>query len=451
MNAMEQLAHFVCALSLEKLPEDVVNAARYCILDTVGSALGAALGEGTPELCEEWLRYAGGQSANQADVWGQGVRSDIMSALLLNSMMGHALELDDVHTGSKSHVGVVVVPTAWAVCDALGLSGRELLAAVIAGYEVMARVGLGMDVVSNRKRGWHTTGVIGTLGAAAAACYLLKSDEKTMANAFGIAAMQSAGLWAFLAEGATCKRLSPARASVNGLSAAILAKGGMTGPMHALDASDGGLYTATSDHFDMTRVTADLGEDFAVLHIDKKPYPCCRTTHHAIDAAIAFHDEGIDPANISSIVVDTYDVGVLQCGFTNYPRTAVEAKFSIPFTVALGLVFGHVTQEEFKPETMQNPLIESLATRTAVRADALFSERYPKSWGSRMTLTMRDGRMRIRQIDDMSGSVRMPLSKKQERDKFTSFASTVFSAERTQSLLTNILQIEDLARLPKLA
>ena len=450
MNALQKLAHFVCAFSLEEAPPEVARAARFCVLDTVGSALGAAKSEGTPELCRESLRYAGGKNDLQADVWGQGVQSDMVSALLLNGMMGHALELDDVHTGSKSHVGVVVVQTAWTLCDALGLGGKALLEAVVVGYEVMARAGLGMDVASNRKRGWHTTGVIGTFGAAAAACRLLSLGERETANALGIAAMQSAGLWAFLEEGATCKRLSPGRAAVNGLTAALLAKGGMTGPMRALDAKDGGLYLAVSDSFDMEAVTRGLGSDYAVLHIDKKPYPCCRTTHHAIDAAIAFHEAGVDPQAIDRITVDTYEVGVLQCGSDRYPLSPVEAKFSIAYTVACGLVLGRVTQGEFTQRVLDNPLIRYLAEHTVVRADEQFTARYPGRWGSRTTLLMKDASSRCIQIDDMSGSTRVPLSEKQEKDKFLGLAGAVFDEDEARRLMNDILRIDELERLPRL-
>ena len=450
MEALQQLAYFVQDFSLDQVSEDVIHAARMCVLDSVGSALGAARGEGTPELTKNWMRFAAGSTNAMADVWGQGIRADMMSALLLNGMLGHALELDDVHTGSKSHVGTVIVQTAWTVADAMGLCGRQMLEAVIVGYEVMARTGMGMDVTSNRKRGWHTTGIIGTLGAAAAAARLLGLTREETTHALGIAAMQSAGLWGFLAEGATCKRLSPGRAAANGLTAAILAQGGMTGPVHALDAQDGGLYRAVSDAFDMAKLTDGLGVDYAVMHIDKKPYPCCRTTHHAIDAGIAFHEEGIDTARIQSIEVETYEVGVLQCGFTKYPESPVEAKFSIPFTLAVGLTRGHVKQQDFCVETLQDPEVRRLAQHTSVVADPMFSARYPKRWGSRTKLFMNNGECLEKQIDDMSGSIKRPLSEKQEKDKFIGLAETAFETDRVLELMDAILRIEDLSVLPSL-
>ena len=363
--------------------------------------------------------------------------------------MSHELELDDVHTASKSHVGAVVVPTAWCTADALSADGRSLLEAVIVGYEVMGRVGKAMDVASNRRRGWHTTGIIGGFGAAAAAAKLLRLTPQQTLCAFGMAGTQAAGLWAFLAEGSSCKKLHPARAVVNGVSACLLAQSGMTGPAHILDAEDGGLYAAVSDSFDMSRLVAGLGDGYEICHIDKKPYPCCRTTHHAIDAALKLRDE-IDVADIDSILVETYDVGVLQCGFSKYPESTREAKFSIPYTCAAAFVRGRVTNGEFTGETLADPEVMRLAHATRVVADELFTSRYPKRWGSRMTVTLRDGSRHVCQIDDMSGSTAVPLSPRQEIDKFTGLAEPALGCEWTRALAEDILRIDTLPRLPEI-
>lgn len=446
---LRTLAAFVCGFRLEDLPEAARTAARYCVLDSLGSALGAA---GSPEIrsiAREYLRWCGpGGNGLTAALWGQNQRAGLMTALLVNGLMSHELELDDVHTGSKSHVGAVIVPAAWTLAEALGSTGKEFLEAVVVGYEVMGRVGLAMDVSSNRKRGWHTTGVIGTFGAAAAAARLLKLTVEQTLNALGMAGTQSSGLWAFLAEGATCKKLHPARAVTNGVEACLLAKGGMTGPEHILDAADGGLYAAVSDSFDMSRLTAGLGKEYCITQIDKKPYPCCRTTHHAIDAALRLREEeALTPEQIRSVLVETYDVGVLQCGFEKYPESPVEAKFSIPFTCAAAFVRGRVSRSEFCRELLEDDQVNRIARATRVVADPLFTARYPKRWGSRMTVTLTDGTQRVCQIDDMSGSVAVPLSPKQEMDKFMGLAEPVMGMERARKLAKAVLDVDALERL----
>ena len=419
------------------------------MLDGGVSALGVVRYEEMRELCSERRQWCAAPAGRTASVWGQGFSLDVFQALLLNGMMGHALELDDVHTGSKSHVGAVVVETAWTLAEALGESGGRLLEAVITGYEVMARVGMAMDVVSNRKRGWHGTGIIGTFGAAAAAGHLLGLNEDQMVSALGMAGTQSSGLWAFLEEGATCKKLHPARAAVNGLTAAVLAKGGMTGPERILDARDGGLYRAVADSFDMKILVNGLGTSYEILKIDKKPYPCCRTTHHAIDGALMLRDRA-DLEQVERILVETYEVGVLQCGSQGYPSSAVEAKFSIPYTVAAALVRGNVSLAEFAPEVIGDPLIQSLADRVQVTADPLFTGRYPDRWGCRVRLIDKDGSELAVQVDDMSGSVAKPLTEEQEKRKFEGLAGEGIGAERSRKLEAAILKIETEECIPRI-
>ncbi|MBR0130539.1 MAG: MmgE/PrpD family protein, partial [Firmicutes bacterium] len=284
-----------------------------------------------------------------------------------------------------------------------------------------------------------------------AAAKLMDLDEDQTVSALGMAGTQSGGLWAFLAEGSTCKKLHPARAAVNGLDAAILAKGGMTGPVHILDAKDGGLLRAVSDSFDMSKLTDGLGESFAILNMDKKPYPCCRTTHHAIDSALALRKQGIKPDDIEKAVVRTYDIGLLQCGSGPYPSTPVEAKFSIQYTSAAAFVKGAVGNAEFDMKVIADPEIRRIAENTEVIADPMFTERYPKRWGSRTELTLKDGSTVSFQTDDMSGSIAKPLSPEQEQDKFMSLGSEAFGRERLEKLCSDILRIEELEKLPDLA
>lgn len=453
MTELRQLARFASEFSLEQASEPVRKAARSCVLDTMGAALGAVHSDEIPSICRELQAWAKSSCTMQARVWGQETCLDVFQALLVNGMMGHALELDDVHTGSKSHIGAVVVTTAWTLADGMKKNGKDFLEAVIAGYEIMARVGMAMDVVSNRKRGWHATGIIGTFGAAAAAGHLLGLTEDQMVSAFGMAGTQSSGLWAFLAEGATCKKLHPARAAVNGLTAAILAKAGMTGPEHILDAEDGGLYRAVSDSWSPDLLTKGLGTEFEIMRIDKKPYPCCRTTHHAIDAALALRKElgagALD--EVEAIRVDTYEVGVLQCGFTQYPDSPVEAKFSIPYTVSAALVTGKVSQTEFTEAVLKDGRIKALAGKVSVVSDALFSARYPDRWGCRMTVCLKDGSRLVKQVDDMSGSISCPLTEEQEIMKFRDLAGEAMPAKDADRLIQEIMGIEKMQSLPELS
>lgn len=449
-NEIKELANYICSFRLEELPQPVLNAVKGCVLDNLGAALGAAKTKELLLIRSVYDSTVGSGGGYASYVWGDGTPENVSVALLINGMMAHELELDDVHTASKSHIGAVVVPTAWTLADALGSSGPEFLEAVTVGYEVMSRVGMGMDVASNRKRGWHATGIVGTFGSAAAAAKILKLDPEQTANALGLAGTQSSGLWAFLTEGASCKKLHTGRAAVNGFDSCLLARGGMTGAKHILDAPDGGLYQAVSDSFQIDRVCAELGTRYEVLAVDKKPYPCCRTTHSGIDGALSLRKSGLRAENIDHVTVETYEIGVLQCGAEKYPETAVEAKFSIRYTCAAAFVKGRVTQSEFSGEALHNSEIMRIARATDVVSSQKYSERYPQRWGCQVSVVCKDGTKLVCSVDDMSGSASVPLSPEQEHSKFTGLAEPLFGAEKAEALYQEITGLERLPRLPKL-
>ena len=261
-----------------------------------------------------------------------------------------------------------------------------------------------MDVASNRKRGWHTTGVIGTFGAAAAIAKLMRLTGEQTLHAFGLAGTQSSGLWAFLAEGASLQKAAPGQGRSE--RRGRLPYGEKRHDRRRPYSGRGGRRACTArsaTRFDMRKVAEGLGSSFEILNIDKKPYPCCRTTHPAIDAALRLRETHRIPAEqIQSILVETYDVGVLQCGFEKYPESLVEAKFSIKFTCAVALLFGRVSLQEFRQDVLDDPRVRRVAECTHVAADPMFTQRYPKRWGCRMSITLQSGEKLVCQIDDMS-------------------------------------------------
>lgn len=451
MNELRELAGYSHKLRLENVPEHVVTVAKYCMLDTIGSALGAAGYEEIPDIVKQVQSFSGEDSGNFASLWGHNQKSPVFQAILVNGIMGHALELDDVHTHSKSHIGAVVLPAAWTAAESLGANGVELLESVIAGYEVMARIGKGFGVSSHRQKGWHVTGTAGTFGAAAASAKLLDLTEAQTISALGMAGTQSSGLWAFLEDGATCKKLHPARSAVNGFVAALLAKSGMTGPEHILDAQDGGLYRATSDAFDLKEVSGELGSRFELLNLDKKPYPCCRSTHCAIDAMLhvgATHE--LSSEQIESILVSTYAIGVKQCGSSCYPKTPAEAKFSTPYVVAAALEHGEVTLTQFTDAYINSDILQKIAGRVKVREAAEFTSRYPDHWGCAIEVALTTGETIEHEVVDASGSVFSPLTDDQSKAKFVDLCAPQIGEEESFNLMHQILSIEQNERIPAL-
>ena len=447
MGELRELAAFVHDLTWEELPESVRQTAVLRVLDLVGVSMGAVNNELVRAALESYRARSG---SGPCSAWGMGRDLPVAEAAKVNAMLAHTLELDDVHTASKTHGSASIIPAAWACGEYLESLGAEVLLAIVCGYEVTARIGMALGVTAHRKRGWHATATCGIFGCAAAAAKLLGLSVDETVSALGMAGTQSSGLWAFLGDGANCKVLHTAHAAACGLEAAFLAKAGMTGPEHILEAEDGGLLAAMSDGGDLSRVSAGLGEEWEILNMDAKPYPCCRSAHCAIDCALQLREQ-VQAKEIKEIRIRTYRVGVKQCAVSEgcrNPKTPLEAKFSTPYAVAAAFLEGRVTLEEFTAGRVLEEDVQELLHRVTVEEDEAFTGAYPRHWGCAMEVEKTDGTVCRAQVADASGSVYRPLSKAQMIDKAKSLIE-VASPGRSEAVVEQILELSRAERLPR--
>jgi 2-methylcitrate dehydratase PrpD len=448
MNELEILSDFIVNFDLNEIQENVVETAKICILDSFSAAVGASKDELIVDIIRKYKEFYNTGNENGISVWGHNTKLPVVQAAFINAMMGHKLELDDVHTNSKTHIGTVVVPSAMCLAQHLGSSAKEFLEAVICGYEVMSRIGMGFGVSSHRNKGWHVTSTAGTFGAAAAAAKLLKLNVKETTNALGMAGTQSFGLWAFLEDSASSKILHPARAASSGIEAAMLAKAGMTGPISILSANDGSLFAAMSDEYDLSMVTKDLGIVYEIKNVDNKPYPCCRSTHCAIDSAIYLRNSyNIDVDDIEEVQIGTYLVGYKQCGLTEgskNPVTSTEAKFSTPYTFATALINGNVSLEHFTAESIANENVHSLLKKVSVFSEDEFTKRYPIHWGCKAKITMKNGNIFETEVKDAAGSTYNPVSKNDIKNKAIPLLKVAYEEEKVIEKILNIEKYSDL-------
>ena len=311
------LATWVSALKYDDLPQRTREVARIALLDTLGAGL---YGFNTPwtQKLLSWVQRGG--QGNEARTWNAGTATlRSADAALVNGVAVHAFELDDYHN-AKLHCGAAVIPAALAVAERLDSNGRDLLTAIVAGYEVMIRSSLALNPSAARLRGWHLTGVVGPFGAAAACAVLLKLNAEETAWALGLAGTQGAGLWAFNADGSMSKRLHPGKAAHSGVLAAELAQLGFSGPTSIYEFEDGGVLKAFSDHADAALLTLDLGR---VYHIDNnsiKPYCCCGSTHAYIDAALALRKK--PHCTSTTLQVPTLTLRLVSHGAPSFLRSA---------------------------------------------------------------------------------------------------------------------------------
>lgn len=448
MNELERLSKFIVDLDLDKISKNVTETAKLCVLDSFAVAVGASKDELVEGIIYEYKALYPNSNDNDVFVWGHNIKLPVVQTVFLNSLMGHRLELDDVHTNSKTHIGTVVVPTAVCLAQYLNSTGKELLEAVICGYEIMSRIGMGFGVSSHRNKGWHVTSTAGTFGAAAAAAKLFKLNQKETTSSLGMAGTQSFGLWAFLEDSASSKILHPARAASNGVEAAFLAKAGMTGPRSILDAKDGSLFRAMSEEYDLSLVTKNLGLEYEILKVDNKPYPCCRSTHCAIDSALNLRrNYNIDINQIKNIEIDTYLVGYKQCGLTDgskNPITSTEAKFSTPYTFAAALIDGQISLEHFTVEKIRKQGIQTLLKKIIVQPSDIFTDRYPEHWGCRTKIHMINNQEYEVVINDALGSIYNPVSSKEIIKKVIPLLKTAYIEN---DIINNILNIDNLQSL----
>jgi 2-methylcitrate dehydratase PrpD len=313
-------------VDLTDLPVDALSVAHHCLLDWFGCALA-----GSHEPLAEILRAECGDTTGAATLIGGGAAGP-REAALINGAAGHALDFDDTHTGMGGHPTAPVLPAVLALAEERGATGAELLAAFVAGLEVECRLGLYMGG-EHYRLGWHSTGTLGTVGAAAACARLLALDENGWQHAIGLAATQAAGLKASF--GTMAKPLHAGNAAASGLFAARLAARGFVGAPNAIDAPQGLASAAAKGHADPDRLRAAEGR-FLIVDTLFKYHAACYLTHAAINAASALR-EAIAPEQIESVELRVNPSLLNVCAIPE-PRTGLELKFSLRGATAMALL-----------------------------------------------------------------------------------------------------------------
>ncbi len=328
-------------------------------------------------------------NAHTSVVAGGGKITDPSHSALLNGAYAHALELDDDHAVAVLHPGAVVVPSALSASTISGCNGREFLTAVVAGYEIMCRLGMAYRG-SHFNHGFHPTAIFGVFGAVAAACVALKLNAEQASNAIGIAGTQASGLTEWRSDGSWIKRLHPGRAAQSGLLSACLAKAGFTGPASILEGAGG--FFKTMGHgrdIDIEAITDKLGVYFHGLDTAIKPYPCCRFMHGAIDLAIEVFRRGIQVDTLERIQIRIYETHVLT--YHQVPRNAVDAQFNVPYGVACALLQGALNLSDYEETSLTRPSTLDLCQKIQVSACPEYTQAYPDQYHVDMTLVLTDG------------------------------------------------------------
>ncbi len=360
----------------------------------------------------------------------------------MNGILSHTLEMDDTHAEGVIHPGCVVIPAAIAVAEKTGASGRDLLTAIIVGYEVAVRVAIAVGPVSHRMKSWHATGTCGAIGAAAAAGRLLGLDPKRMLSALGLAGVQHTGTWIFTDDGSMCKRFHAGFAALGGVTAAYLAQAGFTGPSRVLEAADGGFFMTTSDDFDSSRVVKELGQTWESYATAPKPYSVCRHEHSTLFGIMKLAKQhNLGHQDIQEVHVKTNSSAFKSVGKIVEPKTIAEAQFSLPFAVGLALRDGEVFHHQFRVERLSDPEILAVARKVRVAVDSEIDRAYPARWSSEISLVTSKGTFK-EFVAEAPGELGNPLSIEFISEKFRTLARASLSPERIKQVEAAVLKME---------
>jgi 2-methylcitrate dehydratase PrpD len=439
MTVIERLAAFA---SEAPLPDVVSSEARRCLLDWFGCAI--AGGIEPPATLLRRLPRGDGRSRLLPD----GAHADPRIAALINGTASHTVEVDDIFSPGLYHPGVVTVPAALALAEDRRVDGARLLRAIALGYEVGNRIARAVNPAHYAY--WHTTATVGHFGAAAAASVVLGLDARRTAHALATVATMAAGLRHAFSADAMSKPLHAGRAAEAGVFAALAAAEGVTGVADILEGARG-FGAAMSEAPDWAGATTTLGTEWTILATTRKAHACCGHSFAALDAVVALTCEhGLAPEEIAAIEIAGYPATVEICGNPE-PRTAAEARFSLPFCAAIMARTGAVTPASFAAEALSDPATRALAARVALSVDPEAKARFPALRGAFVVIRTADGRRFERRRVTRRGDPDDPLADAEIAAKFHALADPVIGPPSARALAEAVARIDaapDAAILP---
>lgn len=448
----QTIVHFSHSLTHKELGEEVFEQGKKLLLDYLGVAIAGSQTESSQAV---YRMLGNSASPGPCTVLGTALETSAEYAALANGTSAHGVELDDTHQAGSIHLGVVMFSTAIALSEILPeINSDRFFPAVVAGYEIAARLGKALQPKYHYELGFHPTATCGVFGAAVTAAKLLQLTEAQMLSAVGIAGSMAAGSLEFLTEGAWTKRLHPGLAAQNGILAAKLAAAGFRGPGTILEGRDGFL-SAYSRNSKPQIVTQDLGKTFEILETSVKPHACCRYMQAPIDGLIELataHD--IRPEQIARIEVAVLEAGwplVCEPRKRKYsPSNIVDAQFSMPFGAAVALRYRAAGLDQFSDENLSSPQIKSLMGRVVLAKDIRIEKNFPVEWPARVEIHLTNGKKFEKFVRFPKGDPKNPLSWEELSAKFRSLAMRVLPRERCEQIIKSVGEINSSAALPKI-
>jgi 2-methylcitrate dehydratase PrpD len=433
MSIAETLADRIAGITYDALPTDAVHWSKVAILDTVGVTLA-----GSTEPCARIVAHVttAGGSTGPSLIFGTDRRAPPLDAALINGTAAHAMDFDDCSNTLGGHPSAPILPALFALAETRDVDGRAFIAAYVAGWETETRIARGINFYHYEK-GWHPTATIGVFGATAACCHLLGLAPEITAKALGLAASFASGVKANF--GTMTKPLHVGHSSRNGLLAALLTADGFTANAGALEHKQGFLHVFNgAGNFDADAILRDWGQPFDIVQpgVAIKQYPCCGSTHPAVDAMLMLvREHGLTPAMVERVDSWTH---ARRLAHTNRPdpQSELDAKFSVQYCLARALLDRRVSLEHFEGDCFRDPAIRALLPRIHAAPHPEMAMASTEHFGAEVRVTLTDGRVLTVKVDRPLGrTAENPLPQELLEAKFLNCASRVLPMDAAERLL----------------
>lgn len=439
-GATTQIAEFAAETDHDDVPADLPSLAKRMVLDTVGVAVRGADSDAARIAREATPGLVADPSSADAHLPGTDVGGDPGAVAFATGVSAHVHDFDDVHRGMGGHPSAPVLSAVLPVAEATNATGRDLLGAFVVGTEVEVALGAALNP-GHYERGWHPTAVLGHVGAAVGAGALLDLDAPALARAVGIAASQAGGVKANF--GTMTKSYHVGNAARAGAEAARLAAAGFTASESAIEADFGGfldLFEGDPPH--AVDALESLGSWWRLTDpgVWFKAYPCCGSTHAAVDAARSIREDGgLAPDEVARVAV-TEHPRRLDHTDRPVPTTALDAKFSVQYCVAVGLADGDVWLDDFEGAALERPAIARLTDLVEVRRDP---DCVTDEWGARLTVEADDGSIHEATVAHPRGAAENPLSDAKLDEKYRRCAGHALPEAAVEESLETVRRLEE--------
>lgn len=447
MNETTELIKRCSRIAFHELPEVVIRTAKHLLLDYLGVAIRGSQTESAKSAQSLAAKFH--STAADMTIIGTDIATDPLHAALANGIAAHSIECDDVVNEASLHPAVTVMTTALSAASlAGGCSGRDFISAVVGGYETVIRLGVALDPALHYAQGFHPTATCGTFGSALTAACILKLGQQRTAAALGIAGSQAAGSMEYLTDGVYTKRFHAGWAAQSGLTAALLAAEGFSGPQTIIEGKFGFL-KGYSKKPRPERLFADWKNPYKIMKTSIKPHACCRYIQGPIDCLLKI----IKDNQLAADDIKTTTVGVLSAGFPlvaeppekkRRPATIVDAQFSMPFGAAAAILFGNAALDRYTMDNLRSEKLRDLMQRVDCVRDPALDALYPSKWPASAEIETRTGRTYSYHLEYPKGDPENPLSYEELKDKFFNMVQPVLPVKQAEQIIQLVEDFENL-------